>query len=232
MTTTTSSTASDIYAALNGTSSSSSSSSKSSSSTSASDQQTQFLLLLTTQLQNQDPLNPMDNAQMTSQLAQISTVQGITQLNTSLQTVLDNINANQAVQAAGLIGKAALVPGSGLQLSSSKAVGGYELASNADAVTVTISDSKGNAVRTMSMDSSARGSGLNAFSWDGKNDAGETVADGTYTISVAATQGGSKVDVTALQLGTVSSVSGTGSSMKINVSGIGSFSVSDIREIL
>src|SRR5512143_4217969 len=77
-----------------------------------------FMTLLVTQLKNQDPLNPLDNAQVTSQLAQISTVSGIEKLNTTLQSLLQSTSDSQTTQAAGLVGHVVLVPGSGLQLSS------------------------------------------------------------------------------------------------------------------
>lgn len=218
---------SDILAAINASSSGSSSKSKTSTIDEA---QNKFLTLLTTQLKNQDPLNPVDNAQMTSQLAQISTVQGITQLNTTLQTMLDNSNANQAVQAAALVGKGVVVPGSGLTLSSGQSIGGYELASGADSVTLTIKDSNGSVVRTINQGNKA--AGLQTFSWDGTNDAGAQAADGNYSFSIAAKQGTTDVSVTKLQVGSVGSVSGKGSSLTVNVTGVGSFAMSDIREIL
>ena len=70
-----------------------------------------FMTLLITQLQNQDPLNPMENAEMTSQLAQINTVSGIEELNSTLEGITSQMDANQALQASGLIGKGVMVPG-------------------------------------------------------------------------------------------------------------------------
>ncbi len=89
--------------------------------------QNRFLKLLTTQLKNQDPLNPMDNAQMTSQLAQMSTVSGIEKLNTTLGKMLDIYDSGQSMQAAGLIGKHVLVPGNTLPLAGGQALGGAML---------------------------------------------------------------------------------------------------------
>jgi flagellar basal-body rod modification protein FlgD len=74
------------------------------------DAQDRFLKLLTTQLKNQDPLNPMDNAQMTSQLAQISTVDGIEKLNATLQKMLSSSNEPEAMQASALVGHQVMVP--------------------------------------------------------------------------------------------------------------------------
>ncbi len=82
------------------------------------DTQDRFLTLLVTQLRNQDPLNPMDNAQVTSQIAQMSTVNGITQLNNTLMAVAGQMDVTQSMQAAGLIGKEVLVPGSKVLLGS------------------------------------------------------------------------------------------------------------------
>jgi flagellar basal-body rod modification protein FlgD len=97
--------------------------------------QDRFLKLLVTQLKNQDPLNPMDNAQMTSQLAQISTVDGIEKLNATLKMILEGSNENQAMQAAAMVGHGVLVPGSGLLLAGGMAIGGVELDGPADRVT-------------------------------------------------------------------------------------------------
>lgn len=107
-----------------------------------------FLTLLTTQLKNQDPLNPMDNAQMTSQLAQISTVDGIEKLNATLQSLVDNSTDSEALQAAALVGHGVMVPGSGLSLQEGTALGGVELTDAADRVRVTIKDGNGLAIRT------------------------------------------------------------------------------------
>src|SRR3546814_2899717 len=83
-----------------------------------SDTQNQFLSLLVTQLQNQDPLNPMDNAEVTSQIAQLSTVNGITQLNNTLLALTGQMDVSQSMQAANLIGKGVLVPGTKVALGS------------------------------------------------------------------------------------------------------------------
>jgi len=106
-----------------------------------------FLKLLTTQLQNQDPLNPMDNAQMTSQLAQISTVDGITKLNATLQSMFSSVADSQTLQAAALVNRVVLVPGKGLMLHEKKSAGGVELEGPADRVTVNIADANGLPVR-------------------------------------------------------------------------------------
>lgn len=221
--------AANIYASINA---ANSSSGKANTKSDVQASQDKFLKLLTTQLQNQDPLNPMDNAQVTSQLAQINTVQGITQLNSTLQTMADNSNANQAIQAAALVGKGVVVPGNGMTISEKvpTAVAGYELEGAADVVKLDIKNSNGTVVRTINIGS--KSAGEQTFSWDGKDDAGVAVAAGNYTFDVTATQGSNKVKAIALQVGAVGSVSGKGANLEINVTGVGSFGISDIREIL
>jgi len=192
--------------------------------------QDRFLKLLVTQLKNQDPLNPMDNAQMTSQMAQISTVEGIDKLNATLKMILEGSNENQAMQAAALVGHGVLVPGSGLALSGGMAIGGIELAEPADRVTMTIKDASGIAVRTLELGD--REAGSHGFAWDGKTDGGAQAADGAYTISVSARRGDAQVGVKALELGMVSSVARMNDGISLNVGALGAFKMSDVRQIL
>ncbi|HQR05113.1 MAG TPA: flagellar hook assembly protein FlgD [Rhodocyclaceae bacterium] len=197
----------------------------------ADDSQTRFLRLLTTQLKNQDPLNPMDNAQMTSQLAQISTVSGIQQLNATLQNLIDDSASSQAMQAAAMVGRNVLVPGGSLQLSASgQAVGGIDLSGAADNATVTIKDGNGLVVRTLAL--GALGTGSRMFVWDGKADSGDAAVPGNYSFSVAATQGANKINTTALAVGQVSSITRSGAGLALNVGGLGAFGISDVRQIL
>ena len=192
--------------------------------------QDRFLKLLVTQLKNQDPLNPMDNAQMTSQMAQISTVEGIDKLNATLKMILEGSNENQAMQAAAMVGHGVLVPGSGLALSGGMAIGGIELAEPADRVTVTIKDASGIAVRTLELGGSpAR---RHRIPWDGKTECGAQAADGADSISVSAQRGNAKVGAKALELGMVSSVVRTSDGVSLNVGALGAFRMSDIRQIL
>ena len=90
--------------------------------------QDRFLKLLVTQLQNQDPLSPMDNAQLTSQIAQINTVTGIATLNTSVQGLSSQFLQMQTLQGASLVGKNVIVPGNKLDIEDGVAQGGFELA--------------------------------------------------------------------------------------------------------
>jgi len=200
---------SKVFAALNGSSGSSNQSS------SAADMQDNFLTLFVTQLKNQDPLNPMDNAQMTTQLAQISTLKGIEAMNTSLSSLLSAYNTSQALQAAGAIGSQILVEGTGLTLSGGNAQGGATLASPADSVVLTIKDASGRVVQTEEL--GKQEAGTIAFSWDGKNSAGVQQADGQYSFSVKATSGGVSVNATPVQVGKVAAVVKSGSSFVLEL---------------
>jgi flagellar basal-body rod modification protein FlgD len=163
-----------------------------------------FLTLLITQLKNQDPLNPMDNGQLTSQLAQISTVTGINKLNDTMTGIGLSLGSNQYLQAAGLVGHTVLAPGNKMELAAGAAAGGVNLASNADHVIVTINDASGRAIRKIDM--GAQSAGAQAFAWDGQTDAGAAAPDGVYSFTVAATQGGAAVTADALMSGRVDGV--------------------------
>jgi flagellar basal-body rod modification protein FlgD len=164
--------------------------------TAAQEASDRFLTLLVTQLRNQDPLNPLDNAQVTTQLAQINTVSGINRLNETLTALAASLGATQYLQATGVVGRNVLVPGSQLQLAAGSAVGGVTLQRDADRVVVTISDAAGRTVRNL--DLGALPSGATSFTWDGNTDAGAAAADGIYTIAVAATASGSAVSADPL----------------------------------
>ncbi len=192
--------------------------------------QDRFMKLLITQMKNQDPLNPLDNAQVTSQLAQLSTVSGIDKMNSTLQSLMGSLQANQSVQAAGMIGHGVLVPGKQIALSAGKAVFGVDLAASADKVQISVKDAAGKVVH--SIDLGGRDAGTAALTWDGVRDDGSKAADGAYTIEVAASTGTAKVDATALGFGQVASVSTGAQGVKLNVPGLGAVSMSDVRQIL
>ena len=216
----------DVLASLNAAKKASSSASE----VSAQDSQDRFLKLLVTQLRNQDPLNPMDNAQMTSQLAQMSTVSGIEKLNTTLSSLVDGFGSSQAMQAAGMIGKNVLVAGSSLALANGEALGGVNLAGPADQVTISILNSAGQVVQTQSL--GAQKAGNLKFAWDGKTDAGTTVPDGAYKFSVEATRGSEKVNVDALQVGTVSAVLRSTNGFKLDLGALGTVDFKDVEQVL
>ncbi|HWZ49723.1 MAG TPA: flagellar hook assembly protein FlgD [Herbaspirillum sp.] len=236
----------DLLSAMNGTTpttTTSTTGSGSLTSSSAAATQQQFLTLLSTQLQNQDPTNPMDNSALTSQIAQLSTVSGIQQLNSSLSTLMSNLQSGQATQAVSMIGHNVLAPGNNIQLSTSTStaadgttttnhngVFGVQLATAADDVKVSIQDSTGKTVD--SIDLGKQAAGTLPIIWDGTTSSGTTAADGQYTFTVAATAAGSPMTTTSLAYGNVSSVTNSPTGATLNVTNIGSIALSSVAQIM
>jgi len=201
----------------------------------AKDAADRFLTLLVAQLQNQDPLNPMDNAQVTTQLAQISTVSGINQLNSTVAALGASMQATQSLQAASLIGHDVVVGGNDLDLSTDKTSGttdgqgGVSLTGNADAVKVTISDEAGNVVRTL--DLGAQKAGDQYFHWDGKTDAGSAAKDGHYTFAVTATASGKAVTFDTLMVARVEGVATSGTGVILQLPRGSQVAFADVKQI-
>ena len=199
-----------------------------------------FMTLLVTQLKNQDPLNPLDNAQVTSQLAQLQTVTGVNKLNETLNTLKASYQSSEAMQATNLIGHGVLVEGNNITLSGSKAIMGVELAGDVDSLQVVISDKNGKEVQTM--DLGAQKAGVVPLAWDGVPDASNvgsdgkpvTLADGSYTFQVVATKAGDKVsDAKALAFDSVASVTTNGlDGVKLNLPGKGAVTLADVKQVL
>jgi flagellar basal-body rod modification protein FlgD len=205
--------------------------STSSSGTSAEDIQNRFMTMLVAQMKNQDPLNPLDNSQVTSQMAQLSTVSGIEGLNTTMKTLMGSYQASQNLQASSMIGHGILAAGNKTTLSGGVAGMGVNLASAADHVVVDVYDASG--VKVNSIELNDVGAGVNSFSWDGSIGDGKTAPDGTYTFKVSATNNGKTVDVSTLQFGVVGSVSfGTSGSVVLGVPGMGDVNFGDVKQVL
>ena len=198
--------------------------------TSSEEVQNRFLKLLVTQLQNQDPLNPLDNAAVTTQLSQINTVTGIERLNATLETLLNTYNDGQAMQAAALIGRNVLVAGSRLSLANGQAGGGVNLAGPADSVTLKILDAAGTVVQSQNL--GAREAGSFSFVWDGRSDAGLVMPPGSYGFTVDAARGGEKVSAEALQIGMVSALVRGKSGFELELGGLGRVDFDKVQQIL
>lgn len=198
--------------------------------TSTEEAQDRFLKLLVTQMQNQDPLNPLDNAQVTSQLAQLSTVTGIDKLNSTLESLISNSTANNSLQSANLIGRGVLAQGNTISLAEEKGIMGAEFSGPVDAAQVIIKDASGNVVHTVNL--GAQEAGPIPLLWDGTTTDGGKAADGTYTFEVKATLAGSPVATTPLQFGVVTAVTTNSDGAKLSVPGLGSLNPSSIRQVL
>ena len=184
-------------------------------STNAAGTQAQFLQLLTTQLQNQDPLNPMDNAELTSQIAQINTVSGIATLNTSVQGLSSQFLQMQTLQGATLVGKSVIVPGNKLDIENGVGQGGYSLTSAADAVKVDVVNAAGKVIDTMNL--GAQSAGVHGFDWA----AGSYDNTSGLSFKVTATSGATTLTSTQLMRDTVNAVSASGSTMQLELQNSG-----------
>ncbi|MCQ8227333.1 MULTISPECIES: flagellar hook assembly protein FlgD [Pantoea] len=206
-------------------------SSSASSGNSSADLQNQFLNMLVAQLKNQDPTNPMDNSQLTTQLAQINTLSGIEKLNTTLGSISGQITTSQSLQSSTLIGHGVMVKGSQVLVGSGTTTPfGVELATASTATSVTIKDSNGATVRTI--DLGKLSSGVHTFSWDGKLDDGSTAADGKYSVSLAASNGSTQLVAQPLNYAYVNGVSTTDGTTKLDLGTMGSATLDEIRQIL
>ena len=197
--------------------------------TSTEETQNRFLSLLVAQMKNQDPLNPLDNAQVTSQMAQLSTVQGIEDMNGTLAALAASMGANQMGQAASLIGRAVLVPGDSISPAEMEDVMGFDLSRPADQVTVDIFDAAGSVVRSLNL--GPREDGVNVLAWDGLTGNGAAAPEGRYSFKINAVQDGQAVGSTALHLGLVNSVSQGSQGVQLNLAGNDRVTYSDIRQI-
>jgi flagellar basal-body rod modification protein FlgD len=188
-----------------------------------------FMTMLVTQMKNQDPLNPMDNAQITSQLAQIDSLKGIDALNTTMQKLLTSYSDALSMQSSSLVGKNVLAAGNSLQLGAKGALGGINLAGAADKVVVSITNASGVKVAEESL--GPQKAGVVDFSWDGTDANGSALPTGSYKFSVQASQGGSSVASTALSLGTVSALVRGQNGFQLEIPGTGLVDFNAVQQI-
>lgn len=193
------------------------------------DTQDRFLSLLVAQMKNQDPLNPLDNAQVTSQMAQLSTVEGIENMSANMDKLVASLGSNQMGQAANLIGRSVLVPGESIGPAPENAVVGFDLDGAADSVKLAIENAAGVTVRTI--DLGEREAGVNIVAWDGLASDGTAAPEGAYTFKVSALRGGEVVTSERLHLGLVTSVSQNSQGVQLNLAGSGQAGYAEIRQI-
>jgi flagellar basal-body rod modification protein FlgD len=187
-----------------------------------------FLQLLTTQLQNQNPLDPLDTNQFTQQLVEFASVEQQLKTNDQLTTLVSLQQTTQATQALGFVGKTAVVDGKTAALSNSQA--GWQLnIPTASTVNVSIANSSGQTVFTGSY--SANAGNNQPFNWDGKGNDGTQWPDGQYTLTAtAADSSGNAVAVDTLVGGVVSSVDLTQTPPLLTINGQ-SYTISQIKSI-
>ncbi|GJD49909.1 hypothetical protein OPKNFCMD_2645 [Methylobacterium crusticola] len=168
----------------------------------------QFLTLLTTQLKNQNPLDPLDTNQFTQQLVQFASVEQQLKTNDRLASLLTASKSSAAATAAGLIGQTVTADGSTTSLEKGSAAWTLNAARAVPKASITITDAKGNVVATQTK---ALTSGAQRFTWDGRGSTGQLAADGRYTLKVQALDAtGQTVSVDTKISGSISSVDVTG----------------------
>jgi flagellar basal-body rod modification protein FlgD len=196
--------------------------------TSASEAQDRFLKLLVAQLSNQDPMNPMDNAQMTSQIAQINTVTGIQQLNDTMKNMNTQMSAMQVLQAGNLVGHNVLAEGNSLTFSSDgkSAVGAVELSGAATDVQVQVTTAGGQVIDTVQL--GALAAGQHGFTLDASN----YPTDAQLSFKVTATNSGTPVTTTALMRDQVVAVGSDSSGLNLTLLNNGVTPYSGVHAVL
>lgn len=212
--------------AINAASSSLASSASTKNATTSEASQDRFLKLLVAQLNNQDPMNPMDNAQMTSQLAQINTVSGIQTLNDTMTSMASQIAALQSLQGSTTIGHEVLTEGSTVSVADGVGKGSFDLSGNADAVKVEVRNASGTLLGTVNM--GALEAGRQSFTWD----ASQHATAGELSFKVVATSGSTAVTSTALERNKVVSVSNDNNILNLQLQNGESVAYSAVKAIL
>lgn len=191
--------------------------------------QDRFMTLLVTQMRNQDPLNPMDNAQVTSQMAQLSTVTGIDKLNSTVETMIASLQGGQSYQAANMIGHNVLFSGNVVNHNGAGGVFGVELPNGADRAEVNIKDGAGTTIKTINL--GANQPGTAAISWDGSNNSGAMAPNGNYNFDVKATIGNQSITANPLSYAQVASIANEATGLKLNLSSGDKINTSAVKEI-
>jgi flagellar basal-body rod modification protein FlgD len=185
--------------------------------TSTADLSKNFLKMLTVQLQNQDPMNPMDNAAMTSQLAQLNQVDGINKLNTSVNSLVAQMQSANFMNLSSSVGKTALASGSQVYFAGQAVGMAAKLDAAAASLKAVIRDSKSQIVNQI--DFGPTPSGTTDFIWDGGDDAGKQVMAGMYTLELTATDDQGRTTSPTSYVGAmVTSIGQEGSDMKVGLS--------------
>ncbi|MFQ5488973.1 MAG: flagellar hook assembly protein FlgD [Gammaproteobacteria bacterium] len=192
-----------------------------------------FLELMTAQLNNQDPLKPMQSGEFFTQIAQFSSVSGMQELQNSFQQVASAMFSSQVLQASAMIGRSVLVPGEEARLASGSSVEGLvELPASSADLRVGVFDSNGQLVRNM--DLGQQPGGDIAFSWDGRVDDGAALPAGNYYLKAAALYDGKSVALETFVAAQVESVAvgGNGQGVTLNLAGQGGIDLSNVKRVM
>ncbi len=195
--------------------------------------QEDFMKLMLQQLKSQDPFKPTDNTQFIAQMAQLSTVSGIGEMKNSLTDVVDSLRGSQMLSASNLLGRDVTVETGKITMDAANPdlLGQVDLDSAAQSVDIEIRNSAGAVVKRLHADDQS--SGPLMFAWDGKSDSGEQVADGSYSIVASANINGQSQALTTKLRAPVTGISlpTDGQGPQLQVRGLGTLKMSDIKEV-
>ena len=193
--------------------------------------QKDFLTLFTTQLKNQDPLDPVKNEAFVAQLAQFSQLEATTTMSQTLSDFVTSMSGERMMSSANLIGKTISVPnGPVIMVGGNPVEGVVNLPTGADGVKFDVYDSKGTLVRSQILGPQTVGD--MSWSWDGKDDAGNTAANGSYTFKATAVSQGKTSNPAVSTMAYVTSVSqDVDKSMLLEVQGGKTIKLADVQRI-
>jgi len=197
--------------------------------------QQDFLKLMIAQIQNQSPLKPQENGEFLGQMAQFSTVQGLQDMQKTLDSLSNSIVSNQALQASSMVGRFVRVPGDEGFLPEGEGerfFGAVELEQSASNMKFEVLSPSGEVIKTIGK--GTQQAGVVNFAWDGTNDKGETMPEGNYKFRAVANVGGKTESLDTHSIALVESVTlgRSGEQMKLNITGLGERNMDSIREIL
>jgi len=197
--------------------------------TSTKELQTNFLRLLTTQLQNQDPLNPMESAEMTSQLAQLNMVDGISSMNKTMTALMEQMQISDFMSQSLTVGRSALVSSNAIQFDGrTPVVIGTNFASSVSDTTIKITDSSGSLVMNSKVGPSP--AGISNLYWDGLGLDGQPLPAGKYFLSISGTNNQGSVIGESLVASTVTAVGRDGNKFAMTLADGRKVSPSDVKQ--
>jgi flagellar basal-body rod modification protein FlgD len=192
--------------------------------------QTDFLNLMMTQLKNQDPTKPLDSNSFLGQLAQFGTVSGLQDLQTKFDTLSSSLVSNQALQAASLVGKSALVESPKATLYPGNSVyGALDVPAATSGAAIEIRDATNQVVAHVEL--GAQPTGLANFTWDGTTDTGAQAPPGVYQMVGSYLSGTKSTAATTLVYAPVDSVVLGKDGFTVDLTGVGEVPFSQVREI-
>ncbi len=194
--------------------------------------QNDFMKLMLAQMKNQDPFEPVDNAEFLGQMAQFSTVSGIGEINQSMSSLADSLTSSQMLNAATLVDRSALVASNSFVFNGQSGISGrLDLPSNTSSLQVEILRSNGETARRLSLGPQVAGSV--SYQWDGLDSNGITVPPGNYKVRASYFDGQGQAALTNLVQAKINSVSlgSQGGNAEVELEGLGSFKLSDVKSI-